>query len=54
MTIYIKNESVNVSVDFRVCNRYCDLKSVWGVMIYSRIVEINLLVPSGILLLANW
>jgi hypothetical protein len=42
MTNYSKNENVNVSVGFRVCSRYFDLKSVWGVVFYSRIVEINL------------
>jgi hypothetical protein len=33
-----ENENVNVSVGFRVCSTYCDLKSTWGVVIYSRIV----------------
>jgi hypothetical protein len=33
MTDYSKNENVNVSVGFRVCSRYCDLKSIWGVVI---------------------
>jgi hypothetical protein len=28
MTNYSKNENVNVSVGFRVCSRYCYLKSV--------------------------
>jgi hypothetical protein len=54
MTNYSKNENVNVSMGFRVCSRYCDLKTVWGIVVYSRIVEINLLVPNGVLLLANW
>jgi hypothetical protein len=41
-----KNENVNVSVGFRVCSRYCDLKSTWGVVVYSRIIGIVLLVPN--------
>jgi hypothetical protein len=40
MINYSKNENVNVSVGFRVCIRYCDLKSIWGVAIHPRIVEI--------------
>jgi hypothetical protein len=48
MINYRVNEYVNVSVGFRVCSRYCDLKSMWGVVIYSRIVRINLLVPNGV------
>jgi hypothetical protein len=47
MIIYSKNENVNVSVGFRVCSRYCNLKSTWDVVVYSRIVGINLLVPNG-------
>jgi hypothetical protein len=35
-----------VSVVSRVCSRYCDWKSAWGVVLYSRIVGINLLVPT--------
>jgi hypothetical protein len=35
MTNYSKNENVNVSVGFRVCRRDCDLKSTWGVVVYS-------------------
>jgi hypothetical protein len=33
MKNYSKNENVNVSVGFRVCSRYCDLKSVWGIVV---------------------
>jgi hypothetical protein len=47
MIIYSKDENVNVSVGFMVCSRYCDLKSTWGVVVYTLIVEINLLVPNG-------
>jgi hypothetical protein len=46
MINYRRNEYVSVSVGFRVCSRYCYLKSTWGVVIYSRIVGINLLVPN--------
>jgi hypothetical protein len=53
MNNYSKNENVNVSVGFRVCSRYCDLKRAWGVWVYSRIVGINLLVPNGFFL-ADW
>jgi hypothetical protein len=47
MTNYSKNEYVNVSVGFRVCSRYYDMESTWGLVIYSRTVGINLLVPIG-------
>jgi hypothetical protein len=47
MTNYSKNENVNVSVGFRACSRYCDLKSTWGVVVYSRIVEIKELVSTS-------
>jgi hypothetical protein len=55
MINYSKNENFNASVGFRVCSRYCDLKSIWGVAIHPRIVEINLFpVPNVVLFLANW
>jgi hypothetical protein len=38
MINYSKNENVNVCVGFRVCSRYCDLKSVGrsGLLTYRR------------------
>jgi hypothetical protein len=53
MINYSMNEYVNMSLGFRVGSRYCDLKSTWGVVIYSRIIGINLLVPNWFFFLAN-
>jgi hypothetical protein len=40
MIIYSKDENVNVSVGFRVCGRYCDLKSTWGVVVLGCVADI--------------
>jgi hypothetical protein len=39
MIIYSKNENVNVSVGFRVCNRYFDLKGTWGVVVLGCVAD---------------